>query len=209
MFITFFITDDHALFAQSIGHLLEQKTQCRIRLLGYATTEEETMVQLYKLKPDVLLLDINMPQNDGMVLLLKTKQLFSHMKIIMLTAHNDANYLRYCMQHGANGYVLKTSAIEVLVDSIQKVYQGETYIDETMSNTTAASQVQLDSLRLRHKLTVREAEVLLLVANGYTNKQIGEQFFISETTVQTHRRNLKSKLKIRNTADLVRLVFVS
>lgn len=209
MFITCFIIDDHALFAQSIGHLLEQKTQCRIQLMGYATTEEETMVQLYKFRPDVLLLDINIPQNDGMVLLLKAKQLFPSMKIVMLTAHNDTSYLRYCIQHGANGYVLKTSSVEVLVDAIQRVYQGETYIDASLDNPTKVAEIQLDNLKLCHKLTTREAEILLLVANGYTNKQIGQQLFISETTVETHRRNLKSKLKIRNTADLVRLVFVS
>lgn len=206
--ITCFIADDHVLLCQSIGQVLEIKSNHLVRFTGYATTESDLIQYLKGNKPSVLLLDISMPGKTGLTLLTEIKAAYPNLKVIMLTMHNNQQYLNYCLSQGAKGYVLKNSGVETLIAAIKKVYYGETFIDPSLTQPklTIAEQDKKDRLKNSYNLTSQEAEVLILIAQGKTNKEISRMLFRSEHTIKTHRRNLKAKLKVRSTADLVRLV---
>lgn len=208
--ITCFIADDHVLLCQSIGQVLEIKSNHLVRFTGYATTESDLIQYLKGNKPSVLLLDISMPGKTGLTLLTEIKAAYPNLKVIMLTMHNNQQYLNYCLSQGAKGYVLKNSGVETLIAAIKKVYYGETFIDPSLTQPklTIAEQDKKDRLKNSYNLTSQEAEVLILIAQGKTNKEISRMLFRSEHTIKTHRRNLKAKLKVRSTADLVRLVVV-
>ncbi|OWY23415.1 DNA-binding response regulator [Sphingobacteriales bacterium UPWRP_1] len=206
--ITCFIADDHVLLCQSIGQVLEIKSNHLVRFTGYATTESDLIQYLKGNKPSVLLLDISIPGKTGLTLLTEIKAAYPNLKVIMLTMHNNQQYLNYCLSQGAKGYVLKNSGVETLIAAIKKVYYGETFIDPSLTQPklTIAEQDKKDRLKNSYNLTSQEAEVLILIAQGKTNKEISRMLFRSEHTIKTHRRNLKAKLKVRSTADLVRLV---
>jgi len=156
-----------------------------------------------------MLLDIGLIEGDGLLLLVEVKKKFPRLKVIMLTTHNNQQYLNYCLNHGASGYFLKTSPSENLIAAIKKVVHGGIYIDAALEQIVSSNSttITIQTLLTRYPITKREAEVLLRIAQGYTNKEIGEQLFIAEATVETHRKNLKAKLKVHSTAELTRLVF--
>lgn len=207
--ISCFIVDDHELVSKSVGELLEKESLGTIRFVGHATTEAMLWEKLQNSSPAVLLLDISLIEGDGLLLLVEVKKKFPRLKVIMLTTHNNQQYLNYCLNQGASGYFLKTSPSENLIDAIKKVIHGGIYIDEELEQIVSSNSITIteQTLLTRYPITKREAEVWLQIVKGRTNKQIGEQLFIAESTVETHRKSLKAKLKIRTTAELTLLLF--
>lgn len=206
--ITCFIADDHVLLCQSIGQVLEIKSNHLVRFTGYATTESDLIQYLKGNKPSVLLLDISIPGKTGLTLLTEIKAAYPNLKVIMLTMHNNQQYLNYCLSQGAKGYVLKTSDIGTLITAIKEVYYGQTFIDPSITQSIPATEEHDKKKHLQnsYNLTPQETEVLMHIAQGKTNREIAGLLYRSEDTIKTHRRNLKAKLKVRTTADLVRLV---
>ncbi len=208
--ISCFIVDDHELFCTSLSDSLEKMSLGSIHFVGHATTEAILWEKLQNIYPAVLLLDISLKkQENGLLLLVEIKKKFPRLKIIMLTTHNNKQYLNYCLSQGASGYFLKTSSTKNLIEAIKKVIHGGIYIDEELEQITSSNSITIteQTLLTRYPITKREAEVLLRIAKGLTNKEIGVEISIAEATVETHRKNLKAKLKVKTTADLTRLVF--
>ena len=191
------IVDDHALIREGIKKLLELEESFEIQALAGDGFEALEVIKAQK--PDVVLLDINMPNMNGIDCLKQIKSDFPETKVIMLTIHEDAEYLIETINIGAEGYVLKDADVSSLIKAIQKVVQGEVYIHPTLSGILVreykSKNKNLDDV-LGNNLTKREYEVIRLISRGYNNKEIAVELFISEKTVKNHVSNIFKKIKV-------------
>lgn len=166
-----------------------------------------------KEKPDVLLMDIDMPVMNGINAAREIKKNFEGVRILTLSMHNEKGMIQTLMDAGADGYILKNSSKEELEKGIRTVYAGQTFFstDVTMSLLNQSTEItkQADLPQEVQELTERELEILKLVAEGYSNKEIGERLFISHRTVDTHRTNLMKKMVVHNVAGLIRIAIKS
>lgn len=201
--IQVFITDDHYMVIEGIRSLLMNERD--LELIGSASTAASCRAFLKNRQPDVLLLDINLPDGNGIDLCRELKQLYPGVFILGLSTFNQASYIREMMDNGASGYVLKNASQKELVEAIHLAAAGKTYLA-----FDAAKTLQADELHKRDRIILgrREKEVLELIKNGFTNTEMAEQLNIRVNTVDTYRKSLLSKLKAKNTADLVRLAFL-
>ncbi len=203
--ISIAIADDHPLVLNGLKIVLNQFAN-RFELLWQAANGNEVLQNLedYSL-PDVLLLDIQMPEKDGMETCKIIHQKHPAVRIIALTNFEDVFYVKNMMKNGAQGYLLKTADIEVLLTAIETVYEGEEFFDEAIK-----SKLIQDSLFGKRRsgltplLTRREKEVLKFIIDEFTNPQIAEKLFLSLRTVEKHRTSLLQKLGVKNTAGLVK-----
>ncbi len=202
--IKVFIVDDHQMFINGIQSMFAD--HAKIRIVGGCTSGKEALQQLQQLKADVVLLDINLPDMDGIELNKLMQRRFSHIKVIALTMHHEASFIQTMIRNGARAYVLKNSGQEQLQQAITAVAAGDTYFGEEVKE--AMMQGMLPESSTSHamipKLSRREQEVLKLIIQEFTTSEIAEKLFISQNTVETHRKNLLQKLNVRNTAGLVR-----
>lgn len=166
-----------------------------------------------KEKPDVLLMDIDMPVMNGINAAREIKKNFEGVRILTLSMHNEKGMIQTLMDAGADGYILKNSSKEELEKGIRTVYAGQTFFSTnvTMSLLNQSTEItkQADLPQEVQELTERELEILKLVAEGYSNKEIGERLFISHRTVDTHRTNLMKKMDVHNVAGLIRIAIKS
>jgi DNA-binding NarL/FixJ family response regulator len=193
-----FITDDHYMVVEGIRSLLQSEKD--IEWMGHAMNAASCLAYLQQHQPDVLFLDINLPDKSGIDLCRDLRVRYPDMRIIGLSSFNQQSYIEKMMQEGASGYVLKNATREEIIEAIETVMAGKTF----MSQEAAAVVAQGDDSRIP-VLTRREKEVLGLIAEGLTNNAIAEKLFISTTTVDTHRKNLLAKFDVRNTATLIRM----
>lgn len=196
MAIKVFIVDDHYMVIEGIRSLLQHDPD--IEWAGHAQSASSCMAYLQREQPDVVLMDINLPDKSGIDLCLEVKQHFPGVFIIGLSTFNQQSFIRKMMDNGASGYVLKNATQEELKEALELVCKGKTYLSEEASVTL---RVHPDN---RIILTRREKEVLELIAEGLTNNEIAKQLFISVTTVDTHRKNLLAKFDAKNVASLIR-----
>jgi two-component system, NarL family, nitrate/nitrite response regulator NarL len=200
--IKIMIADDHAIFRDGLRKLLEDADD--ISIVGEAPNGVECLKMLAKLKPDILLLDLRMPEKDGLGVLVDVPP-DSPTRIIVLTAAEDDRDVVRAMRLGARGVVLKQSAGELLVKSIRKVYGGEIWLDNRMTTEVLdAFKKSAESGQRREKplLSDRETQIVQLVAQGFRNKEIGEKLFISEQTVKNHLHNIFDKLGVSDRLEL-------
>lgn len=193
--ISVMIVDDHELIRQGLRKILEIEPD--IAVTGVAEDGETALKMAQDLKPDVMLLDINMKGLNGIKTLRRIKEMGLPVKVIMLTIHGDREYLLETVNLGASGYVLKDTGTESLITAIRGVYQGERYIHPSMEEDLAeglAAQSEPDPEK--DKLTRREIEVIALIAEGLNNKEIAERLYISEKTVKNHVSNLFKKINV-------------
>lgn len=198
------VVDDHAVVRAGLKSLLESDSSFHI--IAEAAGGLEAINIAEKTKPDVIVLDLSMPDVDGIMV---TKELHSkhpEIRILILTVHEDEAMLREVMQSGAFGYILKHAAEKELVEAIKKIYAGEIYVDQKMLPTLVGQKPKsiLGSEDHVEALTPREIDVLKLIVNGYTNRQIGEELSISVRTVEGHRANIYGKLRLHSRVELVR-----
>jgi DNA-binding NarL/FixJ family response regulator len=193
-----FITDDHYMIVEGIRSLLQQEKE--IEWLGHAMTAASCMAFLLQGDPDVILMDINLPDKSGIDLCKEVKAKYPSIHIIGLSSFNQQSFIQKMMDNGASGYVLKNATREELVEAIDTVMSGEKFL----SNEAISTVLKNEDSKIP-VLTRREKEVLLLIAEGLTNHEIGEKLFISTTTVDTHRKNLLAKFEAKNTATLIRM----
>lgn len=198
------IVDDHAIVRTGLRALLQ--VEPTLRLVGEATGGYEALGMVADLIPDILVLDLSMPDLDGIAVTKQLRPLYPDLKILILTLHEDEALLREAIKSGASGYILKRAAESELISAIQIVMRGDMYIDPSMLRGLIEKQPQ--SATAGHKsfepLTPREIDVLKLIVQGYTNRQVGEELNISARTVEGHRANLSGKLGLRNRVELVR-----
>ena len=196
---TVFLVDDHELIREGIKQLLELGGD--IDVVGQASNGEEAIQMILKYRPDVVLLDINMPKMNGIDVLRRLKDLGVKSKIIMLTIHKDREYLLEAMKIGADGYVLKDSDAEGLMRAIRDVKSGKTYIQPSIASLLVEDVNNIDANGDSAKidaLTKREYEVLTLIAEGLSNKEIADKLYISEKTVKNHVSNILKKLDVND-----------
>jgi len=198
--ITVMISDDHALMREGLKQLLELEKD--IEVVCQAKDGHETIEKVLNYQPDVLLLDINMPNLNGIDALRRIRDLGVDTKVIIITIHDDKEYLLETMKMGADGYVLKDSDANSLIKAIKDVKQGKTYIQPsiaTMLKEEISSKDEADkSLRKIKSLTNREYEVLSLIAEGLNNKDIAKKLYISEKTVKNHVSSIFKKLEVND-----------
>ena len=196
--ITVLIADDHAMMRQGLKQILELEND--ITVVAQASNGSEAVKLAREKKPDIILMDINMPGTNGLQAIKELKFEKNPSKIIVLTIHEDREYLFKTIQMGAEGYVLKDAEPSVLIEAIRKVYGGQSYIQ---SNMTKELVKEFNRVTLHekdrndeHNLTSSEIEVLELIAEGMINKEIAKQLYISEKTVKNHVSNIFKKLNV-------------
>lgn len=189
------IADDHSMIREGLKNLLELDGD--IQVISEAVDGEDCLDKLQVVKPDVLLLDINMPKKNGLEVLKFLKSKRSKLKVLVLTVHNEIEYLMKAVDIGVNGYVLKDSESAELKKAIFTVAEGETYIQPSLIPALNAKMIETNKDAEKIKsLTKRELDVLKLLAVGMFNKEVGKRLEISERTVKNHVSNIFKKLGV-------------
>ena len=195
MAIKIMIADDHSMIREGLKNLLELDGD--IQVLAEAVDGEDCLNKLQVVKPDVLLLDINMPKKNGLEVLKSLKSKKSKLKVLVLTVHNEIEYLMKAVDIGVNGYVLKDSESAELKKAIFTVAEGESYIQPSLIPALNAKMIETNKDAEKIKsLTKRELDVLKLLAVGMYNKEVGKRLEISERTVKNHVSNIFKKLGV-------------
>jgi DNA-binding NarL/FixJ family response regulator len=201
--IRIMVADDHAIFRDGLRKLLDGSND--VTIVGEAANGNECIKMLGKLKPDILLLDLRMPEKDGLGVLEEVNFDTLPTRVIVLTAAEDDRDVVRAMRLGARGVVLKQSASDLLLKSIRKVYDGEIWLDNRMTaEVIDAFKKSAEGGQRREKplLSDREKEIVQLVAQGFRNREIGEKLFISEQTVKNHLHNIFDKLGVSDRLEL-------
>ncbi len=195
MAVKIMIADDHSMIREGLKNLLELDGD--IQVISEAVDGEDCLDKLQVVKPDVLLLDINMPKKNGLEVLKSLKSKRSKLKVLVLTVHNEIEYLMKAVDIGVNGYVLKDSESAELKKAIFTVAEGETYIQPSLIPALNAKMIETNKDAEKIKsLTKRELDVLKLLAVGMFNKEVGKRLEISESTVKNHVSNIFKKLGV-------------
>ena len=199
------IADDHKMFRDGIIAILEQEND--IQFAGEAGDAQEIFELLQHTLPDILLLDISLGKSNGIDITKTLKVKYPELKVVIISMHSESSYVMKALELGASGYILKDAGKVEMLSAIRAVATGGTYFGRQVSQILLA-HLSKNSIPVAKKenvlLTKREVEVLKLIASEFSNQEVAEKLFISSRTVDTHRRNLLEKLKLKNTAGLVR-----
>jgi len=199
--IDILITDDHQMFREGMASLINNIDGFRI--VGEASTGRESLDFITKNKVDVILMDYNMPDLTGLEAILEIRKRGEDVKVIMLTMHNKREIIRDVLKAGADGYLLKDSSREQLVEAITEVNNGGSYFVEDVKDSLVDSfRIPFENKVIR--LTPREKDILKLIVEELTTHEIADKLFISVNTVETHRKNLMSKTGAKNGVGLVK-----
>jgi DNA-binding NarL/FixJ family response regulator len=209
--INVFVVDDHQIFLDGIVSLLTDEPN--IKIIGTAHNGKQAVEKIKNQKIDVVLMDINMPEMDGIEATKLLKKSNPDIKILMLTMHSEPRFIKECLEIGAKGYVMKNISKDDLLKAIETVYQDKPYLDvesqekliASMSNTDEEDDRNYDELA--SQITQRELEILQLISLGLTSQDIANKLFISKNTVETHRKNMLAKLNVNNTAALLKIAY--
>lgn len=191
------IVDDHPMVAEGIESILESYDD--IKVVGTLTNGREAVDQLPALQPDVVLMDLNMPEIGGLTATEMLLEMDPDLRVLILSMHDSPEYISTALSHGAMGYVLKDVPTEEIKTAIDAVMSGKKYLC-----TGAKGSLEPSQDGAREPLTSREQTVLLQLAQGKSNKEVANELSISVRTVETHRKNIKRKLGISSTAGLTR-----
>ncbi len=198
------LAEDHRILREGLKRLIAE--QPNMEVVGEAENGLTAWQLAKELEPDVVLMDITMPRLNGAEATVKIRELCPNVKVIALTGHRASAYLNEVLKSGASGYVLKQAAIDELIDAIQTVARGGHYIDresrESLVHSPLDDRVYKGEAQGK-PLSQREIQVLSLVANGYTNKEIANELSISVKTVETHKTNCMQKLDLKSRAEIV------
>jgi two-component system response regulator NreC len=205
-----FLVDDHAFLREGLKSLIG--LQSDMEIVGEAESGDDACQQVSAYapenRPDIVVMDLSMPGMNGVQATTHLKRLFPDLHILALSMHEDTTYLRALLEAGASGYVLKRSAPQELVNALRSVSTGSTYLDQTLAGkVTADFMRRRSSLRgdvMGNALSEREAEVLRLVAQGYSGKEVAAQLSVSLKTVESYKTRALEKLGIESRADIVR-----
>jgi two-component system response regulator NreC len=204
--ITVVVVDDHTMVRKGICSLIDGKVG--IEVVGEAEDGAEAIKKVEALQPDVVLMDVTMPRLNGLEATRQIKKLFPQVKVLALTMYTNEEYISQALHAGASGYVVKQAAPAELLSAIQAVQRGDSFLSPSVSKTVIEEYLkhadQSAGEGLPEKLTDREREVLQLLAEGCSAREIADRLQISVKTVGVHRTNLMDKLKIHSTTELVK-----
>jgi two-component system response regulator DegU len=209
------IIDDHQLFREGVKRILEFEKSFQVVAEGDDGTEAVRLVETYN--PDVVIMDINMPQMNGIEATRELVEKFPDTKVIILSIHDDENYVTHALQTGAQGYLLKEMDADALIDAVRVVADGGSYLHPKVTHNLvneyrkltagrASGGTYVPTLEIRrplHLLTRRECEVLQMLADGKSNRGIGEALYISEKTVKNHVSNILQKMNVNDRTQAV------
>jgi len=196
------VVDDHAIMREGIRLLLGLQED--IEIIGEASDGFEAIKKVQELTPDVIIMDIAMPNMDGLEAIRRIKKKNPKIRILVLTQHDNKEYVLSAIKAGSSGYVTKSALGSELVSAVRTVYNGEAFLYPTAATALVGGYLHHSEEDPYDTLTNREKEVLKLVAEGYTSRQIGEQLLLCEKTVTGHRTRLMGKLDLHNRTELVK-----
>jgi DNA-binding NarL/FixJ family response regulator len=197
------IVDDHLLILKGLKEML--KASDNINVVAVFSDGKTLLDYLETNQPDILLLDINIPNINGLDICKKVALKYSNIKILALTNYNENSIVKNMMRNGAKGYLLKNCSQQELIESIHTVYQGGNYFSKEIENQLVKDSIESKKNNsFMPKLTRREKEVLIEISAEKTNQEISECLFISVKTVESHRNNLLQKFGVKNTAGLIK-----
>lgn len=194
------ITDDQPIIINGLQKILADNTD--IQIIGTFINGDELMEELQNIQPDVLLLDIQMPGRTGIELAGIITKKYPEIKIIALTNFDIAIQIKKMLQQGCMGYLLKDARPEIIIAAIETVYNGEQYLQEEIQKKLLKSLSDQSPVPI---ITRREREILQLIVEEFTNKEIADKLFLSLRTIENHRNHLLQKFKVKNTAGLVKI----
>ncbi len=200
------LVDDHSIFLDGLRRIIEDCEDMQV--LAGASTGTQALEMALANRPDVAVVDISLPDIDGLELINRLLEHYPDLPIVVLTVHEDRQYMYRAVQAGAMGYITKRSASEQLVEAIRKLHAGKRFLPEEVAEALALqlgkSRPSIDNLE---SLSRRELQVLRRLALGSTNKEIAQSYNISVKTVDTHRQRILKKLGLRNNADISRFAY--
>ena len=201
------IADDHAIVRDGIKQLLE--TESYIDIVGEASNGKEAIQVVEKYQPDILIMDISMPEMTGIEATKALQKADISTKIMILSMYDKEEYVLKAVNLGAHGYLLKDTSKDKFIKAINTIFQGSKYFSSEISNIIVNQYLSTvhneQPKKEKDVLTKREKEILTFVIKGYNNKTIAEELEISVRTIETHRLNIMKKLKVNNSAELVRV----
>ncbi len=205
--IRIFLIDDHGVLRAGLKMLFDAEKDMLV--VGEASSAGLGKEQIAALKPDVVILDISMPEGSGLEALEEIRQCSPDSRFLILTMHNDEGYLRRAMANGASGYVLTQAADDSLLAAIRVVSQGGMYLHPAHLITLFDGKIEKPAAQTKeeneyNRLSPREKEILLYIAMGYTNRQAAEKMFLSEKSIETYKARLMAKLGLHSRVELVR-----
>jgi DNA-binding NarL/FixJ family response regulator len=197
--IRVFIIDDHQMIIEGIHSLLQDESG--IEWMGSAKSPDELMSFLRKKEPDILLMDINLPQKSGLDLCKEVKEKYPAIRIIGLSTSDQPSVIRKMRENGASGYLLKDASKKEIIEALQEVNSGKEYVNFSV----AAALKKSAPNNLLPVLTRREKQILELIAEGQTNQEIANALFLNVHTIDSHRKNMLTKFNAKNTAALIKI----
>jgi two-component system response regulator NreC len=205
--IKLMVVDDHAVVRSGLSTLLNGKHN--IEVVGEAAEGDEAIRMAMRLVPDVVLMDLSMPQGkDGLTATSELKKLMPDTAVLILTMHDDEEYLFRAIHAGASGYILKNAPHEELLSAIDSVAAGNAYLYPTATKRLMSEYLEKlksgDNTGTYESLSDREKEILIWIAKGYSNKEIAEHLMLSVKTVESHKSNLMEKLSLKTRPELVK-----
>lgn len=200
--IRILLADDHAVFRDGLRALIQAEPD--LKLVGEAEDGESACREALRLRPEVVVMDLSMPGLSGVEATARLKQSCPEIRVVALTAYEETGYVRRLLEAGAAGYVLKRAAAHVLIDAIRTVAAGGNFLDPAVTRHVVEGYVRPLGERTGTELSERETEVLRLIAQGYSNKEVAAQLEISVKTVETYKARSMEKLGLGSRVDLVR-----
>lgn len=205
---TILIIDDHPLFREGLKTIIERES--RFEVVGEAGNGREGLRMAKMLKPDLVVMDISLPDQSGIQLTREIRSLLSETRIIIVSMHSKIDYITEAFQAGATGYVVKESASEKLVQGLESVAKGDYFLDSSVSHAVVENIMKSPTKEAKitnavyGTLTPREQEVMRILAEGLSSKEVSAKLFISPKTAENHRANIMRKLGLRSTMELIR-----
>ena len=202
--IRIMLADDHPLFIEGLSMMLRREPD--FELCGIANNGREVLEMLPTTKPDLILLDINMPKMNGLETIKYIRQSYPSVKIVMLSGYFDEAIIKEAKINGANGYLLKSSQRDELIHTIKMVYSGALFATPQHDQPAPGEFLVNDKFLAQFNLTKRERELIQLIKNGMTNQDIAQNLHLSVYTVETHRKNIMQKLKLNSPGALMKFI---
>ncbi len=201
------IIDDHPLLREGIKSVIEKNR--RYEVIGEAGKGEEGFDLVKRLKPDIAIIDISLPDMNGIDLIRRIRREYPNTKIMVLSVHSKIDYIVESFKAGALGYLVKEAASNSLIDGLNTISEGDYYLDSSLSREVVKRLINTSSIKkiddpVYNSLTPREQEILRLIAEGFSNKEIADMLCISLKTVENHRYNIMNKLGLHSIADIIK-----
>jgi len=211
-----FLADDHRIFIEGMKSVLSKTESHQYNVVGEATSGEDLLQQLRNTETDLLFLDLNFPDMDGLEILSKIRAYDQNLRVIIITMYDESKIVKSAFQAGVDGYILKGSDTNEIEKAIEQVMEGHTFMGKGVvltngrgSMSNGIGMTHEDRFVKRYNLTKREIEVLRLISKALSNKEIAKELYISDQTVSVHRKNIMRKLGVSSTAELIKVVYDS